>query len=263
MITTNLAYGYPASEFVFKYGTQFEEGEKVRVLVIVKGEPETNDPAKKAKEIRYFQSGVLKFIHFAGATNVISDTQKNQFTATMTTSLAEKVAVRYDVITVTVLDSSGNPIENLCSPIGPGADLSGCNLYGRLLKNADLQGANLSNANLKGADLTGANLSGADLSFAFLKHALINEANLTNANFAFAKVTNAEVTNSDLTNANFYRATLYRSDFTNSDLSDTDFRYAILTYAILASTNLDGANLENAGTWATNLNGCYNHEICE
>ena len=263
LLTMNYAYGLTASEFIAKYGNEFYEGEQVKVLVKVKGEPESTDPAKRAKEIRYYQAGVLKFIHFAGATNVISDTLKNQFYAEMTTSLAEKITTRYDVISVTVIDSDGKTSEKICSPIAPQANLSGCDLYAANLRNVDLRNANLTNANLKGADLTGANLSGADLSSAFLKYALLNEANLTNANFTFAKLIQAEVTNADLTNATFYGATLYSSDFTNSDLINVDFRYSILTYAILASANLEGANLDNAGTWGTNLNHCYNHEICE
>jgi len=92
LLTVNFALGLTASEFAAKYQDQFAKGEKVRVLVKVKGEPSTDDPVKRAKEIRYYQAGVLKFIHFAGATNVISDPLKNQFTGTITTSLAEKIA---------------------------------------------------------------------------------------------------------------------------------------------------------------------------
>ena len=262
MTSITIAYGFSASEFVFKYGDQFTEGEKITVLVMVKGEPESPDPAKRAKEIRYFQSGILKFIHFAGATNVVSATTKNQFTATMTSSLAEYLTTRYDVLSVTNIETNKKVEPKKCSVIRPGADLSGCDLYGVIFKK-DLRGINFTNANLKGADLQGADLSGADMRWAYLKSALLNEANLTNANLSFAKLIRTEVTNADLTNANFYRANLYRTDFTNSDLTNVDFRYSILTYAILANTNLQGANFENSGTWATNLNHCYNHKICE
>ncbi len=261
VVSMNSAYALTASEFVSKYQNQFTEGEKIRVLVQVKGEPSTYDPAKRAKEIRYYQAGVLKFIHFAGAVNVISDTMKNQFTATMTTSLAEKISTRYDVISVTLINQ-GNQIRKLCAPIRPGADLSGCDLFAARLPYADLRGINFSGANLKGADFTGADLSGADMRGAFLRYAMLNEANLTNANLSFAKLIRAELVDADLTGANFYRATLYRSDFTNADLTNVDFRYSILTYAILADANLEGAKLQGAGTWSTNLNNCYNHEIC-
>jgi len=258
----NPAFGTTASEFVAKYQNQFSEGEKVKVLVKVKGAPTYDDPLKRAKEIRYYQSGVLKFIHFAGAINVISNTQDNQFTAIITSTLAEKIATRADVVSVTILDYIAQPTQ-LCPPIEPGANLAGCDLYGTNLRNADLRGVNFTEANLKAADLTGADLRGADLSSAFLRYTILNGADLSNADFSYAKLIRAEITNANMTNAIFYAATLYRSDFTNSDLTNVDFRYSILTYSILASTNLEGANLDNSGTWGTNLNDCYNHPICE
>jgi len=192
----NPAFGTTASEFVAKYQNQFSEGEKVKVLVKVKGEPTYDDPLKRAKEIRYYQSGVLKFIHFAGAINVISDTQDNQFTAIMTRTLAEKIATRSDVISVTILDGIIQSTQ-LCPPIEPGANLAGCDLYATILRNADLRGVNFTGANLKGADFTGADLRGADLSSAFLRYALLNDADLSNADFSFAKLIRAEIT-SDL-----------------------------------------------------------------
>ena len=208
MASVSFAFGLTASEFVAKYGNQFAKGEQTTVLVKVTGEPNSSDPAKRAKEIRFYQSGILQFIHFAGATNVISDTVKNQFTAKMTTTLAEHIATRYDVISVIIIDTNEKIGQKRCSIIKPGADLSGCDLYG-VLFNEDLRGMNFSNANLRGADLQGADLSGADMRGSYLKSALLNEANLTNANLAFAKLILTKVTNADLTNANFYRATLY------------------------------------------------------
>ena len=106
MASMTSAYGFSASEFVAKYGDKFTRGEKITAVVNVKGESESSDPAKRAKEIRYYQSGVLQFIHYAGATNVISDTMKNQFTAKMTTTLAEHIATRYDIISVTIIDTN-------------------------------------------------------------------------------------------------------------------------------------------------------------
>lgn len=262
LASTTYVNGLTASEFVSKYKDQFAHGKQITVLVKVKGEPESSDPIKKAKEIRYLQGGILKFIHYAGAMNVVSDITKNQFTAMMTTTLANHIAIRYDIISVTIIDTGDQMSQKDCSILEPWTDLSGCDLYGVRFKK-DLKDMNFTNANLSGADLQGANLSNADMRGVNLKNALLNGANLTNANLAFARLIRAEVTNADLTNTNFYRANLYRADFTNSDLTGTDFRYSILTHAILANTNLKGANFENSGTWATNLNDCYNHEICK
>ncbi len=101
----NPAFGTTASEFVAKYQNQFSEGEKIKVLVKVKEKPTYDDPLKRAKEIRYYQSGVLKFIHFAGATNVKSHTWNNEFTAIVTVSLAQVLEQRNDVISVHVIEA--------------------------------------------------------------------------------------------------------------------------------------------------------------
>ncbi len=105
LLTSNISYALTASEFVSKYKDELAAGEKVEVLVKVKGEPESLDPLKRAKEIRYLQSGVLKFIIFAGAINVKSDNWNNEFTAQVTTSLAKAIEERGDVLSVTVISS--------------------------------------------------------------------------------------------------------------------------------------------------------------
>ena len=160
-----------------------------------------------------------------------------------------------------LIDIIGGPTES-CSPIKPGADLSGCDFYAAIFKNEDLRGVNFTNANLLGADLSGSNLTGADFSFAFMKYTILNNADLSNADLSFVKLIRGEIINANLTNSNFHRATLYRADFTNSDLSNANFSFSILTYANLALTNLQGIDLDNAGTWGTNLNDCINHELC-
>ncbi len=128
----NFASGFTVSEFVYKYQDQFSAGQEIDVLVKVKGGSSTEDPAKRAREIRYYQSGVLKFVHFAGATNIKSDTWYNQFTGTMTTSLAEHIATRSDVISVTILGTNEQIGPKPCSNIESDADLSICELYAKI-----------------------------------------------------------------------------------------------------------------------------------
>jgi len=103
LFTPNAVFGFTASEFATEYGDDLFHGEKIQVLVEVKGEPQSDDPIKRAKEIRYLQSAVLKFIHFAGATNVKSDTWNNEFTAIVTASLAEILEQRNDVISIEII----------------------------------------------------------------------------------------------------------------------------------------------------------------
>ncbi len=115
LLISSPAFGYTASKFVSDYGEDLSIGQKIKVLVKVKGEPESENPAKRAKEIRYLQSAVLKFCNFAGATNVKSDSWNNEFTAMVTKSLAKVLDERSDVISVKVIESSPVPdwIQNI------------------------------------------------------------------------------------------------------------------------------------------------------
>ncbi len=108
LLASNIAYGITASEFVSKFGYSLDSGQKVEALITVSGEPQSTDPLKRAKEIRYLQSGVLKFAIFAGAINVKSDTWDNQFQAEITTSLLEVLKNRKDVLSVEIISQLGN-----------------------------------------------------------------------------------------------------------------------------------------------------------
>ena len=102
LLFSSPALGYTASKFAADYGTELSKGPQITILVKVKGTPEYDDPAKRAKEIRNLQYAVLKFCSFAGAVNVKSHTWKNEFTADVTTSLAEVIEQRNDVVSVYV-----------------------------------------------------------------------------------------------------------------------------------------------------------------
>ena len=61
LLFTSPAFGYTASKFVADYGNELSKGPQITILVKVKGTPEYDDPAKRAKEIRNLQASVLKF----------------------------------------------------------------------------------------------------------------------------------------------------------------------------------------------------------
>ena len=105
LLFTSPVFGYTVSKFVADHGDELSKGQQIKVLVKVKGDLESDDPAKRAKEIRYLQSAVLKFCSFAGAVNVKSHTWNNEFTAEVTTSLAEVIEQRNDVISVHILQA--------------------------------------------------------------------------------------------------------------------------------------------------------------
>ena len=99
----DIAYGLPASKFAATYQDTLSKGEIITIHVKVRGEPESEEPWQRAKEIRYLQAGVLKFSILAGATNVKSDTWNNEFTAVVTSSLAKHLAQRNDVISLDII----------------------------------------------------------------------------------------------------------------------------------------------------------------
>jgi hypothetical protein len=127
-----------------------------------------------------------------------------------------------------------------------GCDLSGVNLNGKKLINADLRAANLVGANLSGTNLTGAKLDGANLVGANLVGTNLSGAGMQAINAIDVEFTNTNLTNTDLTYAN-----LANTQFTRALLKNTDFSGANLTRADFTGVNLNnirllGANLQYA-----------------
>lgn len=94
-----------AATFVDKYKDVLSAtGKKVSVMITVAGDLDSIDSSKRAKEIRYLQSYVLKFLSFSNAVNVVSDQQKNEITAQIDTAWIPILEQRSDVISVTILE---------------------------------------------------------------------------------------------------------------------------------------------------------------
>ena len=120
--------------------------------------------------------------------------------------------------------------------LGPGANLTHCNLMGRNLNSVDL-----SDANLKGANLNGANLSGATLLRADLTAAQMESVDLTGAN-----LTAAILVGTDLTDAILVEANLQGAILAGAVLHGADLRAADLTNADLIAADFSAANLLDA-----------------
>ena len=150
-----------------------------------------------------------------------------------------------------------------------GADLSGANLQGADLRDANLQGVDLIGANLQGAilwdadlqgaELIGANLQGAtlwnaDLQGAFLKSAKLQGATLEVANLEGAFLTYADLEGANLKYANLEGATLWGADLQGADLRGANLQ-AYLRDASLQGADLRGANLQGAYLWGADLQG--------
>ncbi len=128
-------------------------------------------------------------------------------------------------------------------------DLSGANLSG-----AELPEANLSMVNLTGADLSEATLSTANLLGAKLRRAELSVADLREADLRCAYLKGASLRKADLSGAK-----LWSTDLTAADLSGVCFRGTDLVDAIL-----DEANLTAAKLWSTQIGGwSIKRVICE
>jgi len=247
IFSSNFAYGtYSYSKFIARYPADLTSGEEVEVLVKVKGDISATEEHNRAKEIRYSQSSVLKFIHFAGAKQVRSDTMENQFTATMTTSLGQVIANRDDVISVTVLDDLTKVSGTDCITLRPGADLSNCDMYGWKLRSLDLSYANLTGADLKAVEMYKVNLHGAILTGASLTHAYLFEVNLSNVDLSKAKLIETKIENSTINNATFQGALLLHTEIEDSSISNSNFIGAIISNVKLKSVSLDAIQIDES-----------------
>jgi uncharacterized protein YjbI with pentapeptide repeats len=125
-------------------------------------------------------------------------------------------------------------------------DLYHANLSGQELTGLDLRNANLSTANLSNTTGSKVNLTGADLIVANLSRAYLIDINLTGADLTGATLSNANLTGSNLSDANLTAARLSRAILLAANLSATNLRGADLSGADLSGANLSAANLRGA-----------------
>ena len=105
---SNLDTAFTAATFADKYKKLELTGERVSVTIKVKGESENSDPSKRAKEIRYLQSYVLKFLSFSNAVNIVSNQQSNEIVAQIDTAWIPILEQRSDVAYLTINDQQKN-----------------------------------------------------------------------------------------------------------------------------------------------------------
>ena len=151
-------------------------------------------------------------------------------------------------------------------------NLSGCDLSGRCLAEADLSGALLQHANLAGINLRDATLFGADLTRCDLTEACLERADLRGATLRDAMMPRCNMVRIDLregmllsseggnlrrmhadggtamhgavlTGAKMQRARLSNVVLTQADLHDVDLRGSMMTRANLSKADLTGCNM--------------------
>jgi uncharacterized protein YjbI with pentapeptide repeats len=137
-----------------------------------------------------------------------------------------------------------------------GADLSGLELLQAEFSEADLNGVRLVQADLDGAWLLAATLRGADLTQASLRKALGRGCDAQDAVLREADLRSAEFEGATLCRADLRKAQLAAAWFPNADLRNADLRETVfggatsatyLTDARMAGCLLDGATGRVAG----------------
>lgn len=101
-------------------------------------------------------------------------------------------------------------------------DLSGVDLRGANLREANLAGANLSRADLSGAMLVGADLQAANLEGAVLNKANLQEVKLHQTNLCKARLMGADLKNAKLWQTNLKEATLEKANLEGAIFQDIE-----------------------------------------
>lgn len=99
-----------------------------------------------------------------------------------------------------------------------GINLTGADLKGALLDEADLSGANLSNAEMDDAQMTRANLQST-----WFRNTHLSKANLVSAEMGRANLSGANLSRANLSFANMQGAYLINADLSAANLSDAVF----------------------------------------
>lgn len=134
-------------------------------------------------------------------------------------------------------------------------DLSGGNLSGAYLHEANLACINLSKANLRGAGLVGADMSRAKLQDVILSHANLTQANLSGADITRGNCHSARFSQTNLVSANLTYASLESSTLFGANLTHAVLTVANLAMANIIETNLTGADFTHANLSRTCLLG--------
>lgn len=130
-------------------------------------------------------------------------------------------------------------------------DLSGANLIGADLSEADLLQVNLSEANLSGAYLVKGDFIGANLM----------KANLYRANLSWGNLTAVDLTEANLTEADLTWANLSGARASRANLSGADLGAALLLRTHFEGANLTGCRVWGTSAWNANLVGAQQSNL--
>ena len=127
-----------------------------------------------------------------------------------------------------------------------GVDWTDCRKRNLILSGSNLAGAKLAEADFSSTDLRRTKLEGADFTKAALARAALDNSSAANANFEKALGYRTSFANADLAGANFVKAEMQRADFANAILTDTDFSKSELARVDFSGADLNGTRFSFA-----------------
>jgi uncharacterized protein YjbI with pentapeptide repeats len=123
----------------------------------------------------------------------------------------------------------------------PNVDWQDCEKHRLMLSGSDLSGANLREANFTSTDFSGAKLTGANLEKATLVRASLAGASADKANFARIEAYRANFSGISAQGASFASGEGQRADFSGANLTGADFEKAELGRANFRKAKITGA----------------------
>ena len=134
-------------------------------------------------------------------------------------------------------------------------DLSGHELFGRMLDYLRKQYLAKYPIMINNSDLSGVKASGL-----YLPYLKVESSILWNSNFEYSILSFADFHNADLTYADFKHAELDHTDFRNANLQNVNFEHANLYFSDFRSANFDSTQLLGADLVLADLRGARNLE---
>jgi len=136
-----------------------------------------------------------------------------------------------------------------------GQNLSGCELYGAMLKRVTLNQCTLLGVDLGGANLEGAFLKGCQAEGVVLTQADLTGAEMENAHLTHAEMTGATMDNTKISGAQFDQSESSLVDFTGAEGTGPSFADANLTQARFTDTKLHTPVFRDSLLWDSDFSG--------
>lgn len=134
-------------------------------------------------------------------------------------------------------------------------DLSGKDLPGMILRDANFSGSIFNRSNLSGGKIYNSDLSGTHFRKAFLARVKGRNVNLAKSEMQDVTLTEAEFGKSIFVRANMRRADLARASFKDSEFNHADLSSASAPGADFTGTKFIGANFDHANLQEATLDG--------